>query len=339
MTKAGVLPRIAGSKRVRLALGIGLSVAATAIAVAAVDISRTAAVMARLDPRWLLPPLAILVVQFVVRAARWSLLLRAIAGRPVPFRTIVTPLLVGYLGNVALPGRAGEVARTVLVSRRERLPIASVGATVLVERIIDLTALLALGLVVLGSRLPSGAAGAMLALPAAMVALLLGARHGHQLVEEVAARTTHRRLVGAVTATVSQFAHAVRALPIRSLLVAAAVSTLAWAADAAVWWFAARSIGIELAPHIAIALSLGAVLGTALPAAPGYLGTYELAALGAAAAVGVDPTVALPIVLIAHVVAVVPISIAGAVAILRVGSAGDSQTRRAAARSSRSPAA
>ncbi len=311
--------RLAGSRAVRWIIGIAVSIVASLLAVASVDVSRTAAVLSELDPVWLLPPLAVLAGQFAIRAVRWSIFLSAVKGTRVSTPRVVSPLLIGYLGNTVLPGRAGEFARTVLVSRREAMSIARVGATVLVERLVDLVALLGLGFVVLGGRLPSGLAGTGLLVLAAVAALLLAAWHGHRVGRRWLDLVERTRVSRALAGLIGQFAAGLRALPVWTLAVAAMVSLLAWVGDAALWWFAARSLGIDLAPQVALALSIGAVLGTAVPAAPGYLGTYELTALAAASAMGLDPALALPIILVAHLLAVVPISLAGGIALLRAG--------------------
>jgi uncharacterized protein (TIRG00374 family) len=312
-------PRFAGSRAVRWMIGIGVSIAASLLAIASVDVSRTAAVLSALDPVWLLPPLGVLAGQFAIRAVRWSIFLSAVKGVRVSTPRVVSPLLIGYLGNTVLPGRAGEFARTVLVSRRETMPVARVGATVLVERLVDLVALLGLGFIVLGGRLPSGLAGTGLLVLTGVAVLLVAARHGHRVGGRVHHLVERTRVSRAIGGLIGQFTAGLRALPLWTLALAAGVSLLAWVGDAAVWWFAARSLGIDLAPHVALALSIGAVLGTAVPAAPGYLGTYELTALAAASAVGLDPALALPIILVAHLLAVVPISVAGGIALLRAG--------------------
>ena len=80
-----------------------------------------------------------------------------------------------------------------------------------------------------------------------------------------------------------------------------------------------RSVGAELPVAAAIAIGAGAVIGTAAPAAPGYVGTYELAALAGGASVGIAPEVVLPIALVLHLIGLVTLSIAGAVAMARLG--------------------
>ena len=66
-------------------------------------------------------------------------------------------------------------------------------------------------------------------------------------------------------------------------------------------------------------LAAGVSLATAIPAGPGYLGTFELAAVQIAAVfgVGADPAVALAVLV--HAVILVLTSVGGAVALLLLG--------------------
>ena len=131
------------------ALGIGLSVAALWIAVRNVDLAFVAERIANADVRYLLLTLAVASVQVWLRTVRWQLLLPLRPdGTRVEVRRLVPVLLIGYLGNVALPARLGEPIRAYLVSRRENLDVVTVLGTVVLERILDVVALAGFGLIV-----------------------------------------------------------------------------------------------------------------------------------------------------------------------------------------------
>ncbi len=75
-----------------------------------------------------------------VRALRWGILLRAI--QPV---SAVEIARVGALGSMAIdlfPARLGELVRPLLIARRARFPLGAAMATIVVERLLDLLALL-----------------------------------------------------------------------------------------------------------------------------------------------------------------------------------------------------
>ena len=278
-----------------------------------VDVTATAALIGDVDPRWILLPLAALVGQFMLRAARWSLVLSAAAGTHVSVRRIVGPLAVGYLGNAVLPARLGEVARALLVSQRERLEVGTVAASVVVERTLDLVALLGIGVLATGSISAVGLASVVVT---AAIVLVLG-------VLASAAPAISRRLPtrgpARVHTLINQFLAGVSSLGLRAACAGLVLSGAAWAGDIAIIWACAQAIGVELAIPAAIAIAVGAVLGTALPASGGYVGTYELGAVALGSLAGVAPDTILAVAVLAHVLAVVPVALFGAIAAMRMG--------------------
>lgn len=77
---------------------------------------------------------AIIHAGFLLRAVRWSVLLRPL--RVVPATRLIGPTLVGFAG-LALLGRPGELVRPYLISRKEGLSISSQLAALTLERILD----------------------------------------------------------------------------------------------------------------------------------------------------------------------------------------------------------
>jgi len=95
-----------------------------------------------------------------------------------------------------------------------------------------------------------------------------------------------------------------------------ALSLLAWMLDAGIYLAAAASLGISLPLGSAVIIAAAGALATALPAAPGYVGTYDLAAAAVGAGLGLDPATAVALAAVVHVVVVVPIAMAGAAALV-----------------------
>lgn len=87
--------------------------------------------------------LFLMLLVFVLRAARWQLLLRE-AGTPVAFYDVLSSLGMGYFVNCITP-KFGEVARCLSLQRNADIPLANSLGTVISERVYDI-AVLALGL-------------------------------------------------------------------------------------------------------------------------------------------------------------------------------------------------
>ena len=297
---------------VRLAIGAVASVAACIVLLQVVDMPATLGRLGSLEPAWLIVPLIALAVQFGLRTWRWRLLLSAAAATRVGLGRVAGPLAVGYLANVVLPARLGEMVRAVIVARRERLAIGSVAASVVVERAFDIVALLVLGILTTGIGSVGWLSGA------AVTGLLAGlwalARFAPAINRNVP-RHLPRRLRGAT----AHFLSGVGGIGLRTATAGLAASALAWTGDIAVVWSCARAIGVDLSLAAATAIAVGAVLGTAVPAAGGYVGTYELGAVAFGSLAGTSSDTILAVALLSHVFAVIPMGLVGIAAMLRMG--------------------
>jgi uncharacterized protein (TIRG00374 family) len=103
------------------------------------------------------------------------------------------------------------------------------------------------------------------------------------------------------------------------LLAAAVISSVAWMTDALSLWLVAASIGVAIDYPAAMLIAGIGTLGTALPSAPGYVGTYELAVSGIAVLVGVPPAAALAMAVLLHLMTLGPVAIGGAVSVAAIG--------------------
>jgi len=101
----------------------------------------------------------------------------------------------------------------------------------------------------------------------------------------------------------------------RVIIVAVIVSAACWMFDAVTFTFVARSLDISISPMAAVLIAAVTVLGTALPSAPGYVGTFELAAATTAQTLGVAAAPALAIAVLAHLLMVVPVAVGGALSL------------------------
>jgi uncharacterized membrane protein YbhN (UPF0104 family) len=93
----------------------------------------------------------------------------------------------------------------------------------------------------------------------------------------------------------------------------------AWLANVAMFWLVGEAVGASLGPAQAILVTAVSVLATAIPSAPGYVGTFELACVAVAGSNGVPRDVALAMAVLAHVLGLLPVAIGGTVALVRFG--------------------
>lgn len=322
-----VLPRSTtdDARRMRLlqVSGLGVSAVALLLVLGSLDTGAAMGLIAQARLPLIGMCLALLVVQLLVRATRWQILLpRRADGQRVSLRVTTPALLAGYLGNALLPLRLGEPLRAALVARQERLDaLECFGATV-VERVVDTSTL---AVVVFLAALALGTPMAILALTACAAlagVVVLGllvtvglSRVAVGLSSRLHAWLRSPRMDGLCERAVA-FAQGVdRGRSPRRLLAVIALSCCCWALDAFVFWLVAQAIDVPLSLAAAVLIAGVTVLATAVPAAPGYIGTYELAATTTAAVVGVPGAEALAVTVLAHVLTTVPLALGGALAL------------------------
>jgi uncharacterized protein (TIRG00374 family) len=320
--------RPAGLKRLAVALiGIAVSVVALVIVFRSVNLEAALDAFRAAEFAWLVPAFGVLVVGFVLRLVRWDWLLPLRAdGTRAPVLRILPCLFIGYLGNVILPARLGEPIRAYLVSRRESIAFGGVFGSVVLERIID-TVVLAVLAFVASVRLDAPewvrqgtAILSILGVGLVVVLATIGLAPFLPLVRRalgvLPAALHPERLLHGIKGFV-QFSGGSHRRPM--VLIATLLSVGAWFCDAAMIFFVARALQIQLDPAEAILISAVTVLSTAIPSAPGYVGTYELAAVTIATALGVPSGPALAMAVLAHALAIVPSAVGGALSAIALG--------------------
>jgi uncharacterized protein (TIRG00374 family) len=91
----------------------------------------------------------VILLSFALRAYRWKIILES-AGN-IRFWQSFHPLMIGFMINCILPGRVGEVARPVILQKKENIPFSTGLATVGAERMFDVGMLIILFAVLLAT--------------------------------------------------------------------------------------------------------------------------------------------------------------------------------------------
>jgi glycosyltransferase 2 family protein len=302
-------------------VGAAISIVALWLVLRGVDLARTAEVLAGADLGWIGLAAAFLSADLVIRALRWQRLVRPIAA--VGYTSMLGYLLAGYLANNILPARLGELVRSHYLGDREGISRASALGTVVVERVVDLVAVVAIAsaaLLVLSVRgvvasavvVGAGVAGLLLVVLAlGIVAHRLPGADRVRLAVEGWPRV--RELAGSL-----QGGLAVAGRP-RTLAEALVASAAAWTVAILAWAAVGQSIGVELSIGQAALLASGVALASAVPAGPSNLGTFEFAAVEIGKAIGVPADSAFALALIIHATILVVTTIGGGVAVARLG--------------------
>ena len=90
---------------------------------------------------WLIPSLAIGLFSFIIRVIRWHLIINSTDSK-APFKLVYHTLMTGFMLNCILPGRIGEIARPIILKNQSDTPFSTGLATIVTERVFDITALI-----------------------------------------------------------------------------------------------------------------------------------------------------------------------------------------------------
>ncbi|HEV2460840.1 MAG TPA: lysylphosphatidylglycerol synthase transmembrane domain-containing protein, partial [Ktedonobacterales bacterium] len=124
---------------ISLALALALAAVLLVLAFRGVDWSAMASRLRQARLELLALAFCTITTSIFTRGLRWRILLGA--ERPVSPITAFWGTAAGYLGNYFLPARAGELIRSALIARKTGINISYVLATALVERVLDVGAL------------------------------------------------------------------------------------------------------------------------------------------------------------------------------------------------------
>ena len=274
---------------------------------------------------WLVPMFAIVYLDLLVRAVRWRVLLSRTRVLPAPVWDLFKLEAIGLAVNNVLLLRLGELARAGLAARRLGIPAAAALASVAIERALDVAALLTI--FALASRRAPGIVpghvmhAALLLLAGAIAALIVLAAAESSLAPGGFAE---RRL--RPWPRLHQFVEqlALGAAVLRSPVAAAQAAVLSlvlWTVDATLYWTAAYALGlggIMDYPRAVLTLSwAGAV--SAIPAAPGSIGTFEAFVASILHTFGAAPDLALAYALMTHMIMYLLVTVTGLVFLSREG--------------------
>ena len=243
---------------------------------------------------------------FLLRAIRWRPLLST--PRVIGYRSLFSATMIGFMANNMLPLRLGEFVRAWALGRRENLPKSTVLATIVVERAVDMLTLLAiLGIALLvhpiahttrAWELTRKGAIALVTLSVALTLFVVFLERRPDLMRAVLARLA-ARLPGRTGAQgLRALEHFVEGLGLfRDLPRLLWVFVLSFAMfgivvvglQVSLW-----SLGILLPWYAGLTMLVITAIGIMVPAAPGYIGTMNVACVAGLALFSVGKSAAVP---------------------------------------------
>jgi uncharacterized protein (TIRG00374 family) len=219
----------------------------------------------------------------VFRVWRWRTLLEPIVPK-VPFRPMFSAIIIGYMTTWLIPGRIGELVRPLILSARQPVPLGPCLGTVVADRILDASSVVAL--FVVGSWITPLAGGAAeyaphirtaaLGMAAAtivlLVMMLLVSAAGRRLIDWLDRRGGLIRWLGRTVVSLASGSAAFRSPRLMIYLIAQ--SALAWMTITFATWIGIRACGVDVPFGAVMIIMPMLALGVAVPT-PGGMGTYH----------------------------------------------------------------
>jgi uncharacterized protein (TIRG00374 family) len=292
--------------------GFAISLLFLGLALYRVDFIQVAQAIARADYRLVVASGCMTLASYVARTMRWRRLL--LPQKAIPTARLFPVVVIGFALNNVLPGRPGEIARGFALGQRERLSKTAGIATVVLERVADGLTLIAIlaGLSLLidlpgwGRQVESLS---LLIFGAALLFMLLMLWREkwmthllHRVIHVLPPRFAHR--IANMFASFVIGLHSLRSP--RDVLAIAVFSLSAWLCEACSYFLVLSAFNLLAFPAERLYASLFMMvivnLSISIPAAPGGVGPFEWAGSLALAAFGVMQSLALPVVLVSHMV-------------------------------------
>jgi glycosyltransferase 2 family protein len=247
-----------------------------------VPLSDLGVALGRFDLRWLLPAIAISLLIQIFRAWRWQLELRPLARIGLGQLWIVTS--IAYMAINVLPARMGEIVRPWLLSRRSAVSFSNVVGNLVIEKTMDSVVILFYILVGLmttanlpewvrrGALFPAVGAAILV-----LLVLLLWWR-GEPFVDRWVVHYLPERFGAGLLRFLRAVVEGMSILPDRRLLAGVFVVSLSlWFLPILSSYVIIRAFGFAVPFNAAVIVFIFIGFGTALPQAPGMIGTYQYA--------------------------------------------------------------
>jgi uncharacterized protein (TIRG00374 family) len=309
---------VAALGRLRWLVGIVISGVAIYIGFVGVDWREVGSALEEANYGLLVAALPTLLVFIVMRAQRWRVLFPE---RQLSLLATFGALNIGYMAGAILPLQLGELARVYVLSEAEQIRTAHVFSTVIVERVLDVFALLGiLAVLIPFVSLPRAAAvSALLTLAVFLViALVLVLAVADQARAEAwlrrLSRVVPQRFRSSAVRWGESLLEGLSVLRNLRVLANAVVWTVAsWMTSSLVVYLILRAFDLDVPFAAAPFLLIATTFGFFVPSSPGAIGVYHAISIRTLTTVfDVPHDAAASYALVAHAIYLIPPTLLGA---------------------------
>ena len=305
-------------------LSLGIAAAFLFLAFRSVSLDELGGALAKFDPWYLIPAVLISFLLQIFRSYRWQLELSPLEHVPLGRIWVVTS--VAYMAINLLPARLGEFVRPWLMSRRSGVTFSNVVGNLVVEKTMDSLCIVFYILVGLltttdlpewvrtGATVPATAAAVL------VVLVLLLWTKGEPFFDRWVIRYLPEKFGDGLKRFVRALLDGMQILPNPRLVTGVFLVSLAlWFLPILSSWIAILAFSFDVPFNAALIVFIFIGFGTALPQAPGMIGTYQYACILALGLFGVEKADALAYGIVLNGIQLITLVLQGVVALPLAG--------------------
>lgn len=317
----------------QLIIGLTISLACMAYVMRELDFGELWRLAKGVNPLYYLAVMALMALSFWVRSYRWRLLMSPV--KQCSIANLYSVNLIGFMANNLMPARLGEFVRAYALARTEQVPASSALGTIVVERVLDGLCLLLVLFAALLFADPGAQAGdfsvaylrgvgyGLLVLYLGVLAVSLALWRWPQATIGALGRLAGRispKLGDKAVEILSAFAEGLAILGNARHLPMLMVQTLGvWLPFLGMYWIFLPALGMPASLLMAAMAMGGGSVGSAVPAGPGYIGTFQLAVTWTMMLAGAPQQQALAYSLLLWAAQVLPLTVAGLITMWKKG--------------------
>jgi glycosyltransferase 2 family protein len=307
----------------QLVLGAAISIFCVWLSMRDVRPGEVIAALAGAHPLGFVGVVCTTLLGFWIRAFRWRFLLTT--PKPVSLGSLYSATMIGFMANNILPLRLGEIVRAWALGRREGIPKTRVFATVVVERVVDMLTLIGiLGIAVLvhplseeteAGRLTQLGARVLVFTSVALTLAIIAIEHKPHWMKAVVRLLTAPLPAEPRAKAAGMIEHFLEGLglfrDVPRLLGVFALSFLMFGVVVLGIHSCLWALRIDVPWYGGLMMLVITAIGIMVPAAPGYIGTMNLACIAGLALFGVGKDLAVPFSWLYWAGQWIPVSIVG----------------------------
>ncbi|MBU1262604.1 flippase-like domain-containing protein [bacterium] len=267
---------------------------------------------------WMIPAMLLIAISFIFRAIRWQYLLRQ--EKKISIKSLFSVIMIGFMVNNIVPARIGDVARALLLGKKEGISRSLSFGTIVLERIFDGIALIILfGIGLFFFPMPSWAKGfgimglGIFGLGILSLILLKAKREvAVSLLIRVSA-VFSKKLSERMGYILHRFIGGLESLgrPDHIALILF-WSVISWLLFGLEFHLLFLSFGIFNLPFYAPYFVMAIVsLATLIPSAPGYIGVFQASCIAGLACFGIEKNLSLSYSVVVHLAQYIPVTALG----------------------------